>query len=488
MERLSGLDASFLYLETPNNHMHVGTLMLAQLPENHRGGYFEAVKAMVVQRLHLAPAYRRRLLPVPFDIDHPIWIEDPDFDLDFHMRHIAVPPPGDFAQLLGQVAQLHSRPLDRSRPLWEFYLIDGLPDRQVAVYAKVHHSAVDGVSGTELLVSLLDLTPEPRKVAPPDKPWRAERAPHEAELLARAALHGVVQPLAMLRRLPKVLGYALNIGRRVLEPGATLPPVPFQAPRTRFNRGITPHRRLAVDTLPLVRIKALKTALGVTVNDIVLALCAGALRRYLADKGELPEKPLIGFCPISVRNGDQKAQQTNRVSGMLVSLATNIADPLARVRAIRASTADAKALHKALPADLLRDWSLFAAPLVATQAARLYARYKIADYHRPPFNVIISNVPGPGFPLYLAGAEISHIYPVSIPTDGLGMNITVLSYRNGIEFGITADRDAVPDVDRLVALVGPALAELEAAAAAPVPLRPASAKGRRKTGPAPAAG
>lgn len=462
MERLSGLDASFLYLETPNNHMHVGTLMLARLPDGHAGDYFAAVRAVVDERLHLVKAYRRRLLPVPLDIDHPIWIEDPDFDLDFHIHHIAVPPPGGLAALLDLVGHLHARPLNRARPLWEFYVIEGLASGEVALYAKVHHCAIDGVAGAELMVSLLDLTPAPRVVPPPEQPWRGERAPHDAELMVRAALHGVVQPLAMLRRLPKVLGYALNVGRRALEPGATLPPAPFQAPRTRFNRPITPHRRLAVATVPLARIKAVKAALGVTVNDVVLALCAAMLRRYLDDKDALPDKPLIAFCPISVRTDDQKGQQNNRVSGMLVSLATDIATPLDRLRAIAASTADAKALHKALPADLLRDWSLFAAPLVAAQAARLYARYKIADYHRPPFNVIVSNVPGPGFPLYLAGAEVRHIYPVSIPTDGLAMNITVLSYRDGVEFGITADRDVVPDVDDLLALVGPALDELEA--------------------------
>lgn len=465
MERLSGLDASFLYLETPTNHMHVGGLWIVEMPEDYKGGYFEKVRALVESRLHLARAYRRRLLMVPLDIDHPLWIEDPDFDIDFHLRHIAVPPPGTMDQLLEQVARLHSRPLDRSRPLWEFYVIEGLSDNRAAVYTKIHHCCIDGMSGAELMVSLLDFAPEPREVPPPDKPWRPERAPNDIEVLARAAVHGVVKPMSMMRRVPKLLGTVLNVGRRALEPGASLPPAPFQAPRTPFNKALTPHRRFAVKTIPLADVKAIKNALGCTVNDVVLALCSGALRRYLARQGDLPEKPLIAMCPISVRTEEQKAEHNNRVSGMLVSLATDVDDVAERVETIRESTKDAKESYKALPADMLRDWSLFAAPLVAARAARLYSRYKIADYHRPPFNVVISNVPGPSFPLYLAGAQVLHTYPVSIPADSIALNITVQSYTDNIEFGLIVDREAVPDVEDLADMLPLALAELKAAGA-----------------------
>ncbi|RJF87545.1 wax ester/triacylglycerol synthase family O-acyltransferase [Oleomonas cavernae] len=466
MERLSGLDASFLYLETPTNHMHVGGLWIVEMPEGYKGGYFDTVKKLVESRLHLARAYRRRLLMVPLDIDHPLWIEDPDFDIDFHMRHIAVPPPGDMSQLLDQVARLHSRPLDRSRPLWEFYVIEGLADNRAAVYTKIHHCCIDGVAGTELMVSLLDFAPEPRNVAPPDKPWVPERAPNDVEVLARAAVHGIVKPMSMLRRIPKLLGTVLNVGRRALEPGASLPPAPFQAPRTPFNRALTPHRRFAVKTIPLSQVKAVKNALGCTVNDVVLALCSGALRRYLAKHGQLPDKPLIAMCPISVRSEEQKGELNNRVSGMLVSLATDVDDVIERVAAIKESTKDAKESYKALPADMLRDWSLFAAPLVAARAARLYSRYKIADYHRPPFNVVVSNVPGPSFPLYLGGAQVLHTYPVSIPADSIALNITVQSYTDNIEFGLIVDREAVPDVEDLADMLPLALAELTAAGSA----------------------
>ncbi|MFA5119522.1 wax ester/triacylglycerol synthase family O-acyltransferase [Zavarzinia sp.] len=464
MERLSGLDASFLYLETSTNHMHVGGLLILELPEMLRAGFFDRVKALVASRLHLARAYRRRLQMVPLDIDHPLWVEDKDFDLDFHMRHIAVPPPGTMADLMELVARLHSRPLDRSRPLWEFYVIEGLSEGRAAVYTKIHHCCIDGVAGTELMVSLLDFDVVPREVPPPETPWVPDRAPNEIEVLARAAVHGVVQPLSMLRRVPKLLGTAFNVGRRALEPGAHLPPAPFQAPRTLFNRALTPHRRFAVKTISLAEVKAAKNLLGCTVNDIVLAICSGALRAYLAEKNDLPDKPLIAMCPISVRSEAQKGELNNRVSAMLVSLATEVEDVIARVAAIKESTREAKDSYKALPADMLRDWSLFAAPAVAARAARLYSRYKIADYHRPPFNVVISNVPGPGFPLYLAGAKVQHIFPVSIPADTIGINITVQSYMDHVEFGVIVDRETVPDVDHFVDLLQPALDELRQAA------------------------
>jgi WS/DGAT/MGAT family acyltransferase len=463
MQRLSGLDASFLYIETPSNHMHVGMLWVLKRPPATGTPYFDQVRALVESRLHLSKTYRRRLLPVPFDIDHPLWLEDPDFDLDFHVRHIAVPPPGDGSKLLELVARLHSRALDRSRPLWEMYVIEGLEDDQIAVYIKIHHCCIDGMAGTELMVSLLDFSPEPREVAPPDKPWQPERAPTDLEVLLRASVNGVVQPMRMLRRLPKVIGAGIAFGRRALARAEPMPTAPFQAPKTPFNRALTPHRRYAVGAVALDRIKAVKNALGATVNDIILAMCAGALRRYLEIHNELPDKPLLAVCPVSVRKEDDKNGANNAVSAMFVSLATDIVDPLARVAAIQASTGQAKEAHKALPATNLQDWSVFAAPLVAAQAARLYSRYKVADMHRPPYNVIISNVPGPPFALYLAGAELLHSYPISLPIEGIGLNITIMSYRDEVAIGLTADREAVPDIEVMMSLMPEALGEIEAA-------------------------
>lgn len=465
MERLKGIDATFLYMETPSNHMHVGMLWVLRKPEGIGTGYFAAVRTLIESRLHLSKTYRRRLIAVPLDIDHPIWIEDPDFDLDFHLRHIAVPPPGDRHKLLELVARLHSRALDRTKPLWEMYVIEGLADDQVAVYIKIHHCCIDGISGTEMMVSLLDFTPEPREVPPPDKPWVPERAPTDAEILLRASVHGIVTPLRSLRRLPRVIAAGVAFGRRTLARREPVPTAPFQAPRTPFNRALTPYRRYAVGEVSLDRVKALRKATGATVNDIVLAMCAGALRRYLQATGELPDKPLLAVCPVSVRAEGTDSGASNAVSAMFVSLATDVADPLDRLRVIQGSTADAKEAHKALPANVLTDWSAFAAPLVAAQAARLYSRYKVADLHRPPYNVIISNVPGPPFALYLAGAELLHSYPISLAVEGIGLNITIMSYRSEVAIGLTADREAVPDIERMMALMPEALAELEDALA-----------------------
>ncbi|MCF4166433.1 wax ester/triacylglycerol synthase family O-acyltransferase [Zavarzinia compransoris] len=463
MERLKGIDASFLYIETPNNHMHIGMLWILKRPETTApGGYFAAVRRLMEGRLHLSKTYRRRLVQVPFDVDHPIWIEDPDFDLDFHLRHIAVPPPGDRHKLLEQVARLHSRPLDRSRPLWELYVIEGLPDDQVAVYIKIHHCCIDGMAGTELMVSLLDFGPEPREVPPPERPWVPERAPSDIEVLLRASVHSVVSPLRSLRRLPKVVGAGVAFGRRALARTEAMPAAPFQAPKTPFNRALTPHRRYAVGEVSLDRVKALKNAVGVTVNDVILAMCAGALRRYLELRNELPAEPLLAVCPVSVRTEGENAAN-NAVSAMFVSLATDIDDPLERIEAIKGHTVQAKEALKALPANMLQDWSAFAAPLVAAQAARLYSRYKVADMHRPPYNVIISNVPGPPFPLYLAGAELVHSYPISLAIEGIALNITIMSYRDEVAIGLTADREAVPDIERMMEQMPAALADLEAA-------------------------
>lgn len=466
MERMKGIDASFLYMETPNNHMHVGMLWILKRPEGpQEGGYFGAVRRLIESRLHLSKTYRRRLVQVPFDIDHPLWIEDPDFDLDFHLRHIAVPPPGDRHKLLELVARLHSRALDRARPLWEMYVIEGLADDRVAVYVKIHHCCIDGISGTELMVSLLDFTPEPREVPPPEKPWVPERAPSDLEILARASVHSVVTPIRSLRRLPKVLGAGIAFGRRALARTEAMPAAPFQAPKTPFNRALTPHRRYAVGDVALDRIKAVKNAVGATVNDVVLAMCAGALRRYLQLRDELPADPLLAVCPVSVR-AEGGGGAANAVSAMFVSLATDIADPLERLEAIKGHTVHAKEALKALPANMLQDWSAFAAPLVAAQAARLYSRYRVADLHRPPYNVIISNVPGPPFALYLAGAELEHSYPISLAIEGIALNITIMSYRNDVAIGLTADREAVPDIERMMEQMPAALAELEKAVAA----------------------
>lgn len=446
MQRLTGLDATFLYLETPNNHMHVASAAVFD-PSTVPDGYdFEKVKALVENRLPLLPPFRRRLVTVPFDIHHPLWIEDPDFDLDYHLRRAALPSPGgpkEFAEFVGDVI---SRQLDRNHPLWEMYVVEGLEGGMIGVVSKTHHAAIDGVSGAELTVNLLDFAPEPTFIDPPDPPWQPDRVPTDLELVAWAGASLARQPIAALKAARRTAEMALSLRRRNREPNVNPPPAPFSAPNTSINGTISPHRKVAFAQVALADVKAVKNALGGTVNDVVMAMCSGALRQYFLDRGEALDGDLIGMIPVSVRTEDQKGTMGNQVSAMLVSLASSIADPVERLHAISEGTAHAKDQEKAIGADTLTDWTEFMAPAVAARAARLYSRFKAADRHRPIFNVTISNVPGPDFPLYSAGSKMLAMHPLGPIADGGGLNITVMSYMGQMYFGLNADKHAVGDV------------------------------------------
>ena len=466
MRRLTGLDAVFLYMETPTNHMHVGSTAVFD-PATVPGGYsFQKVKDVIAERLHLLPPFRRRLVSIPFELHHPLWIEDPDFDLDYHVRRAGLPKPGGLDELAELAGDFMARPLDRSRPLWEMVVVEGLEHDHIAMLAKVHHAAIDGVSGAELMVNLLDFTAEPRAVDPPEEEWRPDRVPGELERLAYAWASLARQPFRAARAARRTAEAALNIRRRNRAPGTVTPPAPFAAPRTSLNGSITAHRRVALTSVSLDDVKHVKNTFGTTVNDVVMALCAGALRHYLDDRGELPDDPLVAFVPISVRADNEKGAMGNRVAGMFTSLATNIDDPVARLRAINEITCSAKEQQDAIGADTLTDWAEFAAPALAARAARLYSRTNMADRHRPVFNVTISNVPGPSFPLYSAGARLLAYYPHGPIVEGGGLNITVMSYMGSMDFGLVACRETVPGVWDIAHGLGDALDELTKAAAA----------------------
>lgn len=461
MERLSGFDASFLYLEGPTNPMHVAAAAVFD-PSTMPGGYqFSKILDLVESRLHLIPPFRRRLLEIPFQLHHPLWIEDPDFDLEYHVRRAALPRPGGPHELADLAADVMGRHLDRRRPLWEMYVVEGLEHDRIALIAKTHHAAIDGVSGAELTVNLLDLQPEPAAVAPPGHPWKPDRIPSDAELVAHA-LHSLSrQPMQALKAARRTTELALNLRRHNRQAEVSPPPSPFSAPRTSFNVALTsPQRRFAFAELPLEEVKAVKNAFGGKVNDVVLAICAGGLRRYLDAKGELPDEPLVAMVPISVRTEDEKGTMGNRVSSMLTSLATDIEDPLERLHAICEGTGHAKEQEKAISASTLTDWSEFAAPAVAALAARLYSRTRAAERMRPIFNVTISNVPGPPVPLYSAGARLVAMYPMGPVVDGASLNITVMSYIGSMYFGLVAGREAVPDVWALADALRDSLQEL----------------------------
>ncbi len=463
MQRLTGLDAGFLSMETPTSPMHVAGLAVFD-PSDVEGGWSLAqVKALYAERLHLAAPFRRRLVTVPLGLHHPLWIEDPDFDLDWHIRHIAVPSPGGPRELAELAGHLVALPLDRSRPLWEMWVIEGLEHGHVAVLSKVHHAAIDGASGNEIIVATLDLEPNPPPTPPPDEPWQPDRVPSDVELLSYAATSLARQPFRVAKATTRTVRSTIDRQRLPGHPGTTPPPSMFSAPRTSINTAITGHRSYAMATLSLPEVKAIKNTFGVTVNDVVLALCGGALRRYFDSRGEVLDAPLVAMVPVSVRTSDQQGTLGNRVSSMLATMATDLDDPVERLQAIHEGMATGKERH-AVGADALQDWAEFAAPALLGRAARLYSGMRVAGLHRPAFNVTISNVPGPPFPLYSAGARLVANYPVGPIFDGAGLNMTVMSYQENLDFGLLACPDVLPDVWSLADGLADALAELSKAA------------------------
>ena len=467
MERLSGLDATFLYFETPTNHMHVSATMVLD-PSTVPGGYsFDKFKEMIRGRLDLVKPFRRRLVTVPFQLHHPIWIEDPDFDLDYHVRRVAAPAPGTERELADIAGEIASRQLDRARPLWELWIIEGLENDAIGVVAKMHHATIDGVSGANLMVHLFDMEPDPAPLEPPEEEWKPDRKPSDFELVGYALQSRAKRPLQLAAVIPPTVKSVFNVARgRFGSSGAGgAQGTPFTAPNTPFNGAISGHRKVAFANVPLDELKMVKNAFGTTLNDVVLALCAGALRRYLDSHGVHPDKPLVATCPVSVRGDDETKQVgSNAVSAMFTSLATDVDDPVERLLAIHESTKDAKEEHKAVGADTLINLSEFAAPNLFGLAARLYSNMKLADRHRPVHNLVISNVPGPPFPLYFGGARLVAMNPLGPIFEGAGLNITVLSYLDSVGFGFMADRESLPDVWTLAAGVGEALEELKKAA------------------------
>ena len=506
MRQLTSLDAQFLALETPRIYGHVtGVLVLD--PSTAPGGNLTVaeLQKLILERLPLIPIFKWRLAEVPFGIDFAYWVDDPDFDIDFHVRELALVPPGSMAQLEEQVARLFSRPLDRSRPLWEIYLIHGLEHGRVALMTKVHHAVIDGLSGAEILGSLLDLTPEGRP-APPTAPDDdgPQRMPSQLEMLGRG-IAGIPQyPLRLLRSFPAALPHFEEVGIFSILPGARIvgaaarrlqaalsrsPIVSARRlstpPHTSFNGRISAHRRIVFGRLPLDTVKAVKNRHGVTVNDVVVSICAGVVRRWLQQHEELGKQPLIAQIPVSVRSPEQQGTFGNRILLMGVELHTEIPDPVDRLRATRESLAEMKERDAALPASLLQDANNFIPPALFTRAARLTFAWTSNRRLRPTWNLVVSNVPGPQIPLYCAGALLEAIYPVSVIMDGLGLNITVMSYNGSLDIGIVADRDVMPDIGMMIRWLAD---ELEALDVPDFPERPAHApvRPRRRRTRAPA--
>ncbi len=476
MERLSGLDASFLYLETPSLHMHVAMTLVFD-PSTVPGGYsFERMKARIASRIPAAPVFRRRLVEVPFRLGHPVWVEDPGFDIDYHVRRAAVPKPGGLRELADLTGEITGHQLDRARPLWEMWIIEGLADDNIGFVAKMHHSTVDGVSGAELLSVLFDLDPDPELQVERHEPPIDERIPSGLELMAQAAVARSMRPFEMTRDIVRTVPRVLNVRKvRVGTPERSersKAALPLSAPRTSFNAALTWRRGVALTAIGLDDVKRVKNATGTTVNDVILAVCTGALRSFLVNGDELPEKPLVAVVPVSVRPDIGAPKGSNQLSTMFVHLPANLHGPLDRLQAIHEGTKGAKEEHNALGAETLQSWTEHATPNVFASGARLYSAMRLANRHRPIANLVISNVPGPDFPLYLGGAELKAGFPLGPVMEGMGLNITVMSYRGILYWGIMACPDNIPGLWDLTAAIPPALDELlEAAGEQPATFR-----------------
>ena len=480
MRQLTSLDAQFLNVESPTTVGHVGSLIVLDPSTAPSGEWtLESVREVLEPRLHLAEPFRQRLVQVPLGLGRPYWIDDPHFDVEFHLRELALPAPGSLNQLGEQVARIHARQLDRTRPLWEAYVITGVEGGKVAFYSKVHHAAIDGVSGAEILETLMDLTPEPRVVDPEPEPYAARHMPSTLRLARKGLASAAVNPLEIARTLPKSLPYLSALPGATNFPGAQLisetaetlgrlvgqKPVPerrtLHAPRTPLNGSITAHRRFSFGSLPLTDVKAVKNHFGMTVNDVVMALTASALRRWLLDHDALPSQPLVVAVPVSIRSEDQKGSHGNQVSVMTAEIPTHIADPAERMEFMCASMNEAKQHFEAVPASILQDLSAVIPTALSGLAAR--ALFKLATVPGLLFNLFVSNVPGPQLPLYIAGAKVEGIYPVSAVTDMTGgLNITLFSYNGALDFGLIACREMVPDVWNLITYLQEAMEEMVA--------------------------
>lgn len=465
MERLTGIDASFLYAETPTVHMH--TIKVAVLQPAPGVDYsIERVKADLRERLHLLPPFRRRLVEVPFGFHHPVWIDDPDFDLDRHVRRATVPAPGGPREVDAVVSEIASVPLDRRRPLWELSFLEGLADGRVVAVGKIHHAVADGVAVAGLLANVM--APDLAGLADAAAPrWTPEPMPSRARLLRDA----VGDHRRQIARLPGLLARtARNLvaaGRR-RRTVAVAPPVPMRdAPRTSLNGSLTARRTFISTALPLDDVRRVRAALGVTVNDVLLALVAGSLRAWLAARGERPALPLVAEVPVGTDPPGTRRLAGNRLSNIFTTLCTDVADPVARLRRIRDVMQVAKELHEVMGADLFASWIAYAPPRLTAAWMRLYTRLHLVRRHAPPINVIVSSVPGPRVPLAWPGGALEAIYSVGPLIEGAALNVTAWSYVDRLCVGALTCPDLVPDPQAITDGLHAALAELVTAAAAP---------------------
>jgi WS/DGAT/MGAT family acyltransferase len=469
MQPLEGLDAAFLSLETPTTPLHVGAVLVLDPPEGARSLFSPStrhaqIRRVIAQRLHLVGPLRQRALRVPLGLSHPVWVDDPDFELDDHLSRASLPSPGGRAELDAFVAAAMSRPLDPDRPLWEMFVVEGLDGGRTALIAKVHHAILDGVSGASILAAFLDLSPRARIVAAPSERWDPAPLPGSAQMLRYAASSLSHQPAQVLATLDAGVEAIADLGmhnRELRSRGESPPPAFFSAPRTSINGAVSNRKRFSSLTIPLSDAKLVRRVLGGTVNDVLLAGVAGGLRRLLAARGESVERALVAMVPVSTRpDSGVDAGLGNQLSAMLVSLATDIDDPVQRLGAIARSTRTAKEQERLHRGRLVGDVAQIAAPGLVSRVARAVAGTRLFDRVRPPFNVMVSGIKGPDFPLFCAGSRVEAMYPVGPIAEGVGLNVTIFSYLDQLQFGLLACRKLLPELDDLAVSIDDALGEL----------------------------
>jgi diacylglycerol O-acyltransferase / wax synthase len=471
MEPLAGMDAAFLSLETPSTPMHVGVALVLDPPEGARSLFspttrYAQIRRVIEQRLHLVAPLRQRAVKVPFGLHHPVWVDDPDFELDDHLTRASLPSPGGKSEFDAFVASVMSRQLDPDRPLWEMHVVEGLEGDRAALVAKVHHAILDGVSGASVLAAFLDLTPRARLVPLPSE-WSPGPLPSGAQMLRHAASSLARQPGEALSTISVGVETVADLGmhnRSLQNRGEQPPPGFFAAPRTSFNGAVSNRRRYAGLSVPLEDVKLVSRCFGATVNDVILACVSGGLRRLLAERGEHSERPLVAMVPVSTRTDMQSDELGNQVSGMLVSLASDVDDPVERLDAISESARVAKEQEKLHRGRLLGDLAQMVLPALTSRVARAVAGTRLFDKMRPPFNVTVSSVRVPEVTLFLAGSRVVEMFPVGPMAPGIGVNVTVFSYLDRVYFGMLACRRLLPELDQLAVHVDDALGELVARA------------------------
>ena len=497
MRQLQGMDASFVAMETPNSPMHIGSILIYN-PETAPGGFvrFKDILNFFESRMQLSTTIRQRMVRVPFDLDYPYWIEDPDFDLEYHIRHVALPKPGDWRQLCIQAARIFARPLDLNKPPWEFTVVEGLDNipgvapGSYAMVTKVHHAAIDGMSGIDLMEATHTLDPNTPPPNAPDE-WKPEKVPGPAELLGKSYINTLLNPAKQLEVAAKAVpGIAKAVAGLVKQEFSLSSDM--VAPRTRFNKKISAHRVVEGRSVPLADIKAIRAlAPGSKVNDVFLAIIGGAMRKYLLAKDDLPKATLTAMAPISVRSSQEKNDMGNQVAAMIAPLGTHIDDPVERLAYVKSKTENSKAMTDAMGARNMTEISKVSPALFMSLGAQLYTRLGLANRGvGPMFSTVVTNVPGPPIPIYSTGARLESMMGLLCLNDGLGLGHVVQSYCDEATISFTACRELLPDPDFYIQCIVESFEELRdaakaleaggAAPAAKAPAEPAAKKAPAK--------